>query len=388
MIFLDKKILDQEDAQQAKGAVKKPENGCENGNDGADTAAVIPDVLERAARVWQSFHPTADMLDATAATALLDHATGAAEEDFLDVFEAGIDDLKDEDAVLACLCAATHFKAIGEAMASLHCLGLAASYTPMGASWLRVLVAAAYAEAGQEYSAIRAIAGDALAAGVLDEDARNALEAVLLNFGSKSGKDHGHALLIHALSTSAPPAIQRKRTMVEIGTTREIVQGQGSTQKLAELCEAQGIAFITVDMDPRNTRNAQRMFAREGYDFQAVTAKGEEFLAEFDGVIDYLFLDAYDFDHGEHSEIRQARYEKYLGARILEAQCHKMHLECAEAVLTKMDPDGLICFDDTWTDADGQWLAKGTTAMPFLLENGFALLEACNNAALLKPPQR
>jgi hypothetical protein len=38
--------------------------------------------------------------------------------------------------------------------------------------------------------------------------------------------------------------------------------------------------------------------------------------------------------------------------------------------------------DDTWLEF-GQWVAKGTLAMPYLLEHQFDLLEARNRAALL-----
>ena len=110
--------------------------------------------------------------------------------------------------------------------------------------------------------------------------------------------------------------------------------------------------------------------------------KGEDYLKKYEGALDFVFLDAYDFDHGNHSEIRQSRYEQFLGSRIDELQCHHMHLDCAQSVLAKLTPDGLLCVDDTWLD-NGKWAAKGTLAMPFLLSNGFTLLEARNRAALL-----
>jgi hypothetical protein len=113
-----------------------------------------------------------------------------------------------------------------------------------------------------------------------------------------------------------------------------------------------------------------------------VTAKGEDYLRERTGPIDLVFLDAYDFDHGKHSELRQSRYEKFLGARIDELACHRMHLDCAESVATKLWAHGVVCIDDTWLDQD-RWTAKGTLAMPYLLDHGFVLVEARNRAALL-----
>jgi hypothetical protein len=59
-----------------------------------------------------------------------------------------------------------------------------------------------------------------------------------------------------------------------------------------------------------------------------------------------------------------------------------MHLDCAMAIKDRMAPDGVVCIDDTWLD-NGNWTAKGTLAMPFLLGQGYRLLEARNRAALL-----
>src|SRR3546814_16508885 len=94
-------------------------------------------------------------------------------------------------------------------------------------------------------------------------------------------------------------------------------------------------------------------------------------------------LDAYDFDHGKHSELRQSRYKKFLGSEIDEIACHEMHLDCAKSVHLKLSAGGLVCIDDTWID-DGKWCAKGTLAVPYLLDNGFEIVEARNRAALLR----
>lgn len=203
--------------------------------------------------------------------------------------------------------------------------------------------------------------------------------------GKKS--EHGHDLLLSALtqhlagykSAVAP----RQPVLVEIGTTREDVPGQGSTRKIALFCKQHGLGFVTVDMDPHNSLLAREMFQQIGTpQFEAITAKGEDYLRQHSGPFDFVFLDAYDFDHGKHSEIRQSRYEQFLGSRIDEQQCHQMHLDCAQSVQAKLTPHGLVCVDDTWLE-NGQWVAKGTLAMPYLLANQFDLLEARNRAALL-----
>jgi hypothetical protein len=201
--------------------------------------------------------------------------------------------------------------------------------------------------------------------------------------------EHGHTLLLShlgrlSLADTAKDATGRQRVLVEVGTTRERVPGQGSTMKIARFCAARAIHMITVDMDPHNGTVARRDFDRAGFSFEAVTAKGEEYLETGDSPIDYAFLDAYDFDHGKHSDLRQSRYETFLGSRISDRECHEMHLRCAKALVRRLSPDGLICVDDTWLDAAGKWTAKGALAVPYLLENGFELIRADNRAALLR----
>lgn len=199
--------------------------------------------------------------------------------------------------------------------------------------------------------------------------------------------EHGHELLLAHLEKHRARlqqlAAPRRLTLIEIGTTREDLPGQGSTLKLAEYCQRNQLHFITVDMDPHNTRMALATFQRLGaLGFEAVTMKGEDYLRQRQGDVDLVFLDAYDFDHGKHSELRQSRYEKYLGARIDEQACHRMHLDCAETLVSKLWQHGVVCMDDTWLES-GSWTAKGTLAMPFLLGKGFKVVEARNRAALL-----
>jgi hypothetical protein len=210
----------------------------------------------------------------------------------------------------------------------------------------------------------------------------------LLHEQAGKASEHGHDLLLGYLAKHLDQyrAIVAPRTpmLIEIGTTREDVPGQGSTLKLAQFCQQRGIDFVTVDMDPHNTRLAQESFQRmDAPNFRALTMKGEDFLRSHEGQFDFVFLDAYDFDHGKHSEQRQSRYEKYLGARIDEQQCHQMHLECAESIYKKMTLTGVVCVDDTWQEK-GLWTAKGTLAMPYLIKNGFELIEARNRAAILR----
>jgi hypothetical protein len=197
---------------------------------------------------------------------------------------------------------------------------------------------------------------------------------------------HGHDLLISYCRKNwielSSNVSDRELVLIEIGSTRENVPGQGSSRIIANFCKEKHINFISVDMDPHNTTMAQKLFLSLKTNFKAINMKGEDYLRGFEGAMDFVFLDAYDFDHGKHSALRQSRYEKYLGSNINDTECHRMHLDCAQSVAKKLSPHGLICVDDTWLE-NGCWTAKGTLAMPYLLANGFEVLEARNRAALL-----
>lgn len=349
--------------------------------------ALISDFLERVANVKHALDPSSKPLDLSAVVAAVDAAVAVGEGGFSEQFDSELAQLGDVNAVLACLAASAHFRLQGRRIEAINYASEAEVRAPFGQPWLRVLISAGYIDLKLEQSAILSLGADALLPNALDKETRKSLEDMISRRFCDNTKQHGHQLLIDTINNNPPLETERQRILIEIGTTREFLINQNSTGKLAKVCYEYGIHMITVDMDPRNTRNAARMFAREGYDFQAVTAKGEDFLSDYDGVIDYLFLDAYDYDHGKHSEIRQSRYEAFLGSRIDEVQCHKMHLDCAEAVLEKMAHDGFVCFDDTWLDDNGNWMAKGKTAMPFFLKNGFRLVKTQSSAALLQPPE-
>src|SRR3546814_5611039 len=93
-------------------------------------------------------------------------------------------------------------------------------------------------------------------------------------------KAHGHEVLLTYLRShveqigSRPDG--RKPVLIEIGSTRENVAGQGSTRIIADFCQSSNIDFITDDMDPHNTAAAGAMFKKLGVGFQAVNDKVED----------------------------------------------------------------------------------------------------------------
>lgn len=188
---------------------------------------------------------------------------------------------------------------------------------------------------------------------------------------------HGHGLLMNYI-ISNKINIDGKN-MIEIGCTREIIKGQNSTYHLSKLCKEKNAYFISVDMDPDNISNVNNYLIDMG--FNGICSKGEDFLEKFNENIDYVYLDAFDYDHGNHSEKRKKSYIVNLNIQLSDNACHKMHLICCQILNKKMKKNGIICFDDCWL-SNNKWCGKGTTAVPYLLNSGWKII--CNeNKALL-----
>lgn len=188
---------------------------------------------------------------------------------------------------------------------------------------------------------------------------------------------HGHELLINEISNNVDLS---NKVLIEIGTTREISYGQDSSYTLLKFCNSNNIKFITVDMDSENTENIKKRCLLDGMNINAITSKGEDFLLEYDGVIDFLYLDAFDFYHNEHSDKRKDKYRSILNTTINNEDCHKMHLDCCINSIDKISVGGYICIDDVFDEFEG----KGKTAIPFLLENGFKIEKIETGCILLK----
>lgn len=180
---------------------------------------------------------------------------------------------------------------------------------------------------------------------------------------------HGHALLLALLPKGG--ASGAGGFLLEVGTTRERLDGQGSTIELANAAQRMNLQFVTIDMDPANSEQARLEMANLP-NATAVTAKGEDYLATFRGPVVAAYLDAFDIDHGQHSEYRKNRYREFLGTEITNDASQQMHHACAEALVPNVVDGGLIVFDDTFREGD-QFGGKGASAVPMLLGRGFRI---------------
>ncbi|MEO2029536.1 MAG: glycosyltransferase family 9 protein [Fuerstiella sp.] len=146
-------------------------------------------------------------------------------------------------------------------------------------------------------------------------------------------------------------------TVVETGTIRaeEDWGGAGFFTYLAgAYLHRQGGKLYSADITAEHCR-----FAREWTEVFGDTVSIHEqdslaFLKDFPGQIDVLYLDSLDTTEPNHA-------------------AHA--LEETKAALDKLGPDSLIVLDDTpWSR--GEWLGKGTTAVPWLLKRGWEVLYA------------
>lgn len=189
----------------------------------------------------------------------------------------------------------------------------------------------------------------------------------------QESNEHGHEMMSLMISETfrEENLKDEQKVLIEIGTTRELIRNQRSTQKFAILSAVFNLRFITVDMDENNTNAVRPMLNFVWPQSTAIAQKGEDFLAEYQGKIDFAYLDAFDFYHEHHSNQRKSSYERVLGVEITNENCWEMHLKCAESLAEKMVVGGVVVFDDTWVDDQGDLQGKGKTAIPYLLKRGF-----------------
>ena len=215
-------------------------------------------------------------------------------------------------------------------------------------------------------------------------------KSALKSMEEEIGVEHGHALLMAVLAEEErkSPGVLSGKTLIEIGTTRELWPNQGSTEKLAIFTAMTDMYFRTVDMDPANTRRAKEVIKYINPTARAITMKGEEYLSVYDSVIDYVYLDAFDCYHDNHSQQRKDRYRELLNTSITDETCWRMHADCAESLIEKMRIGGIIVIDDTWIDAEGTYTGKGKLAVPILEKSGFKIIAKIGTAIALRRPRK
>jgi len=180
--------------------------------------------------------------------------------------------------------------------------------------------------------------------------------------------------------------------ILEIGSDRNA----GSTYHIAKLAQSHGLNFITVDIDDQATARAENIIEKINKEFKAVNDFGESFLNKFPFPINMIYLDAFDIP-GEWHTIEVIESYRDRNIILTLENCQKMHYECAVSIVDKMPVGGFVCFDDV-NPIDNlnnlifekvpsdykKWSGKGGTAIPYLLENGFEIIDNIRACALLR----
>ena len=208
------------------------------------------------------------------------------------------------------------------------------------------------------------------------------LDAINNCVGSKGV--HGHAEFIALCHTKLTAVLEgwsgERPWIIEVGCSREIIEGQNSTVQLLAMAKELELPFAGIDLDHANIEALER----DHREFNAtwIVGKGEEALQSWDKPIAAIYLDAYDFSHASHSELRQKSYLENYGTGINDAECHTMHLEAARHCSKLIPVGGLIGLDDTWLE-NGKWVGKGALALPWLVDQGWELLTSANRGTVL-----
>jgi len=152
---------------------------------------------------------------------------------------------------------------------------------------------------------------------------------------------------------------------VEIGSDRM----QGSTAKLDQMAQRFGTKLISVDILP----HAQQRLQKQLPTVEFVVAAGSTWAKTFQGTIDCLFLDNYDYaktsQEYQDTEWIFGQYQKHSNH---ESQLE--HLRQVLALQSHMSPQGIIGCDDTYVD-NGVWLGKCGPAVCWLLVNGWQVID-------------
>jgi len=175
----------------------------------------------------------------------------------------------------------------------------------------------------------------------------------------------------------------RTGAFVEIGSSRN--GDDGSTSVLAGWAARFNQGLFTVDMDPVQC-DLVRSFNLPNVEVHNTT--GENYLSTiFSGHIAYisvLYLDNFDWDwHPDHTEafvIEQQHRYKELGVNMTNLNSQMAHLNQAILAAPRMAETSLIICDDTWFNKHwGHYSGKSGAAVPYLIGQGFSILETEEN---------
>lgn len=157
-------------------------------------------------------------------------------------------------------------------------------------------------------------------------------------------------------------------TIVETGCIRNVTEeskfGDGwSTLNWEFYAKQTGSKVYVVDID-QNHINQSMKIVPESDIVQYTKDDSVNYLANFPGKIDVLFLDSFDYC-GDEDNIRA---------------CHNHSLNEIKAAWDKLNDQCFVLIDDVFNN---QWAGKGQLSIPYLLNAGFTLVYYIDSQVLL-----
>jgi hypothetical protein len=197
---------------------------------------------------------------------------------------------------------------------------------------------------------------------------------------SMMGLGHGHNLFLYLIKKRIRD--NKFSYFLEIGSTREQIYGQGSTEIIAKYCEKNKINFVSVDVDNRNVERLRKKLSHLKY-FKSVCDKGENYLRITNKKFDCIYLDAFDIERSVKNKSRDNFYLKEYGSSITNEKSEMIHLEIVKNLEKKLNDKSIIVFDDTFINKN-LYIGKGGKAIPYLLSLGFKIISKNSNSIALE----
>jgi cephalosporin hydroxylase len=172
--------------------------------------------------------------------------------------------------------------------------------------------------------------------------------------------------------------------IVEIGSDRF----EGSSYYFADLANQYGMKFVTVDLDAGAVGRARREIPAEWLsNCEFVCAEAVEWTRNTTlKNIKVLYLDNFDWDWStnRHSEMieQQRQWYSSRGIAMSNLDSQTSHITQMVNLLPHMSDQCVICVDDTY-EYNGVFIGKGGAVVPYLLGQGFGLLQTGDYGVIL-----
>ena len=175
-----------------------------------------------------------------------------------------------------------------------------------------------------------------------------------------------------------------REVIVEIGSDR----WEGSRAYFADLANTHHMRLVTVDLDPgAELRLRKTVLPDHVHLVEFVQAEGTSWTKQYQGpAIKVLYLDNFDWDwqtNRNQSMIQQqVAWYKSQGIVMNNMNCQTAHVTQMVNLLPHMSDQCLVCVDDTY-EYNGVFIGKGGAVLPYLLGQGFGIVEAKDYGVIL-----